>query len=139
MDREIKFQGNRLDDGQRVEGGIYQTKDGRVFIIEDTWTEGDPIHPGEIIRMFDGHEVDLKTVGQFTGRKDIRGKKIFERMMIEGDLFDSRLPIMGEVVYDEHFVCWNLKNKGGLTPLYKIYKIEIIDETEVSHGATDDG
>ena len=136
MDREIKFQGNRLDDGQRVEGGIYQTKDGRVFIIEDTWTEGDPIHPGEIIRMFDGHEVDPATVGQFIGRQDGHGQDMYE-----GDKAiwiakaNAELNYEGVISWDEKSLGWS--HGDCEMDIYDNYKI--IDETEVSHGATDDG
>ena len=54
MDREIKFRGKRLDNGEWLEGGIYQI-DARIFIIEDPWVEDDEC-------VFDWLEVDPATV-----------------------------------------------------------------------------
>ena len=70
--------------------------------------------------------IDKDTLGEWIGKKDINGTDIYEGDTIQGDLFDSRLPIMGEIVFDDHFSFYANKNEAGNTPLYKINKIEII-------------
>ncbi len=60
---------------------------------------------------------------QFTGLKD---KNVWEGDIIEGNLFDSRIPTRGEVVYDVEHTCYASKNLGGLTPLRRIAQIKVI-------------
>ena len=63
MEREIKFRGKRIDNGEWVYGYFSQNRIGQAIIsnygIED-WV----INPG--------------TVGQYTGLKDKNGKEIYE-------------------------------------------------------------
>ena len=98
LTREILFRGRRLDDGMFTCGDLSQHKDGRVAIrrwYRDTYRSD---------------WVDPATVGQYAGRTDSRGNKIFE-----GDIVRITLPIGGgqqivqvsEVYFDNGCFCVN--------------------------------
>lgn len=79
--REILFRGKtfRKDGGRWVEGGFFQAmdKDGEhAFIIETLNAPDEPL-------VYYAWEVDPSTVGQFTGKHDENGVRIFEDDIIK--------------------------------------------------------
>lgn len=64
--REILFRGKRKDNGEWSYGDLSFHKDGRTFIR--FWYVG----------AYTATEIDLTTVGQYTGLTDKNGVKIFE-------------------------------------------------------------
>lgn len=78
--REIKFRGLGIFDNQWTYGGISNMLPDSTAIIEKNYKHGEP--PS-------AHVVDPKTVGEYTGFKDIQGNEVFE-----GDVLS--------ICFDEH-------------------------------------
>ena len=86
--REILFRGKSLDNGKWIEGDLLRIN-GHVFIFPDPAPKG-----------IDKYKVDPATVGQYTGRKDKNGKKVYE-----ADILTDKFGSMGVVEWrDSGFV-----------------------------------
>ena len=80
--REILFRGKQIKDGKWIEG-YYCPKPYSHFPCEPT------IFPVETINKdWHGERVDPETVGEYIGRNDKNGRKIFEGDIIKGKVHE---------------------------------------------------
>ena len=74
--REVLFRGKRTDNGEWVEGILFNAKEDTFIIPHGNEYSYDPIE-GLAFDVY-GCKVDPETVGQYTGLTDKNGVRIFE-------------------------------------------------------------
>ena len=88
--REILFHGKRVDNGEWVEGyfGVFN---GKPQIFVPFTEEEERQNEGHIFSAVGGlwHQVILETVGQFTGKHDVTGRKIFEGNIVTATVIEN--------------------------------------------------
>lgn len=124
--REILFRGKRTDNDEWIKGYLHKTdgvgKGYRAFAIQVQDIDSYMCRPHS-------HEVQPKTVGQYTGLTDKNGKKIFEGDIVkvgyiekrdfQGVKYDSEYELIEQIVYSEQNACFMLKIDCQGIPMYR--------------------
>lgn len=124
--REILFRAKRVDNGEWVEGylfddGFSEPKHyfvGRIVVEPYIGTADDYWN----ITGIDFCEIDPETLCQFTGICDKNGNRIWENDIISINTYDYMDPqedFFGQVVYSEGWACWCIQqsDEKKLIPL----------------------
>lgn len=93
---EILFRGKSKDNGEWVEGDLFNNYDGRLFVGEiviNSICNGRTADEYDIGIAF--NEVIPETVGRYTGLTDKNGTKVFEGDIVK----DEQSQMFGKVVY----------------------------------------
>jgi uncharacterized phage protein (TIGR01671 family) len=110
MNREIKFRGQRVDNGKLVYGDLIHGvnhKAGKTYILP---IKGGVMALGHGLDPIDGYEVNPESVGRLIGREDDNCKEIYE-----GDICmckthrDSEERFFGVVEYDNYETAFVLR------------------------------
>lgn len=103
MQRQIKFRGKRIDNGEWAYGYYFESFTGIHYILA--------LHD-HILGMTEFYEVDPATVGQYTGIKDKNGIETCAGDIVRYGVNYERI---NKIVFEQG--CFQLQGNGGLAPL----------------------
>lgn len=115
--REILFKAKRIDNGEWVEGFIFQLYD------NSTWCIGtEPLYPNDYSELIGENRawfrIDKDTICQYTGMTDKKGNKIWENDIVVYDNSPYNAyctPHRGEITFRNGCMCFKYLLYGSVT------------------------
>lgn len=83
MDREILFRGKRIDNGEWIYGSLINNESVPRIIVNSEYSTGTTY-------VSYAPRIDSKTIGQFTGKYDNNGNRIFEGDIVTQPVRETR-------------------------------------------------
>lgn len=130
--RDYKFRGiKRSPYGDQWVSGYYAWQDGQHTIIMP-YIEGfcKSVLDGNALPLISvSHDIDIATLGQYTGLKDINGKEIYEGDIVaeKGHYVKSDRILYQKIQWKDTYSCWLRGEYQRLTPKnIKTYQIEVV-------------
>lgn len=113
MNRQIKFRGKRLDNGEWIYGDLIHIDKSDIGIVTD-------------YDYWQGCRVDPETVSQFVGITDDSGRELYEGDILEANYKYDKLGRNGGVDPDNDCICYGVVefDKGYLAWVINIFKCE---------------
>lgn len=111
--REILFKAKRIDNGEWVEGYLFETREHAYIAYANQFDDDLFLSPQNIFI-----EVDANTICRYTGRTDKNGNKIWENDIVVYDNSPYNVycvPHTGQIVHRNGCLCYKFLLYGSVT------------------------